>query len=84
MPSHKSAEERVRRNRRDADQNLHYKRLMKESIKSVLSAKNKAEAQESYRKLVTLLDKMVVKGIIHKNKSANRKSVLSKKVNAMP
>lgn len=83
MPNHKSAEERVRRNARDNDKNRHYKKLMRESIKSVLSAKGKKEAQELLKKTSSLLDKMVVKGILHKNNSANKKSALAKKVSAM-
>ena len=83
MPNHKSAEERVRRNERDNDKNRHYKKLMRESVKSVLSAKGKKEAQDLFKKTVSLLDKMVVKGILHKNNCANKKSALAKKVSAM-
>jgi small subunit ribosomal protein S20 len=83
MPNHKSAEERVRRNERDNDKNRHYKKLMRDSVKAVLAAKGKKEAQELLKKTTSLLDKMVVKGILHKNSCANKKSVLAKKVGAM-
>lgn len=83
MPNHKSAEERVRRNARDNDKNRHYKKLMRESVKAVLAATGKKEAQELFKKTTSLLDKMVVKGILHKNSCANKKSVLAKKVSAM-
>lgn len=83
MPNHKSAEERVRRNERDNDKNRHYKSLLKESTKSVTGAKTKAEASENFKKLTSLLDKMVIKGILHKNTSANRKASLAKRINAM-
>jgi len=83
MPSHKSAEERVRRNERDNDKNRRYKTMMKTAMKAVLSAKDKKAAQENLKKFISLADKMAGKGIIHKNKSANSKSALVKKVNAM-
>jgi small subunit ribosomal protein S20 len=83
MPNHKSAVERVRRNERDNDKNRHYKSLLKETTKAVTSAKTKAEAQENYKKLASLLDKMVIKGILHKNNSANRKSSMSKRIQGM-
>ncbi len=83
MPSHKSAKERVRRNERDNNKNRHYKMLMKEAVKAILTAKEKKEAQKQLNLTIALLDKMVVKGIIHRNKSSNHKSKLAKKVNAL-
>jgi len=83
MPSHKSAEERVRRNERDNEKNRRYKMMMKTAMKAVLTSKDKKSAQDNLKKFVALADKMVVKGILHKNRSANSKSVLTKKVNAM-
>lgn len=83
MPNHKSAVERVRRNKRDNDKNRHYKSLLKETSKAVLGAKTKAEAQEKYKKLASLLDKMVTKGILHRNTSANHKSSVAKHIQSM-
>ena len=83
MPNHKSAEERVRRNARDNDKNRHYKKLMKDSVKEVTSAKTKKEAEDNLKKAVSLLDKMVVKGILHRNTAAHQKANLAKRVQAM-
>jgi small subunit ribosomal protein S20 len=83
MPTHKSAEERMRRNERDNDKNRHYKKLIKESVKAIMTAKEKKEAQKKLNETIGLLDKMVVKGIIHKNKGSNQKSKLAKKVNSL-
>lgn len=83
MPNHKSAEERVRRNERDNSKNRHYKSLLKTSLRAVTSAKDKKTATESLNAFVSLVDKMVVKGILHRNKAANTKSKIAKKVQAM-
>lgn len=83
MPNHKSAIERVRRNKKQQDKNRHYKKMMKDASKAVLSAKDKKTAQAELNKTSGIMDKLVVKGIIHKNKAANQKSKLAKKVAAM-
>ena len=83
MPNHKSAVERVRRNEKEQNKNRHYKKLMKESVKAVVVAKDKKAAQVELNKSLALIDKMVVKGILHRNKAAHSKSKLAKKVNAM-
>ncbi|HMW33077.1 MAG TPA: 30S ribosomal protein S20 [bacterium] len=83
MPNHKSAVERVRRNKKQQDKNKNHKRQMKEAVKAVTTAKDKKTAQDQLKQTVSVLDKLVVKGIIHKNKAANQKSKLAKKVQAL-
>ncbi|HMZ05602.1 MAG TPA: 30S ribosomal protein S20, partial [bacterium] len=78
MPNHKSAVERVRRNKKQQDKNKNHKRQMKEAVKAVTTAKDKKTAQDQLKQTVSVLDKLVVKGIIHKNKAANQKSKLAK------
>jgi len=57
--------------------------MMKTAIKRVHAAENKERAQAELRKAITLLDRLAAKGIIHKNNAANRKSKLTRFVNAM-
>ncbi|MCK6542757.1 30S ribosomal protein S20 [bacterium] len=83
MPNHKSAVERVRRNKKQQDKNKNHKRQMKEAVKAVTTAKDKKTAQDQLKQTVSVLDKLVVKGIIHKNQAANQKSKLAKKVQAL-
>jgi len=54
---------------------------MRTAIKKVLSATDKEEAQKQYTNTTALLDKLAAKGIIHKNKAANKKSRLAHFVN---
>ncbi|HMY37140.1 MAG TPA: 30S ribosomal protein S20, partial [bacterium] len=65
------------------DKNKNHKRQMKEAVKAVTTAKDKKTAQDQLKQTVSVLDKLVVKGIIHKNKAANQKSKLAKKVQAL-
>jgi small subunit ribosomal protein S20 len=55
-------------------------------IKNVLTAitgKNVEAAKEAYRQATSVIDKMVTKGLIHKNKADRHKSRLNKKIVAL-
>lgn len=56
---------------------------MKTAVKRVRTATDKEKALVELKKTTKLLDQMAAKGIIHKNKAANNKSVLTKLVNKM-
>jgi small subunit ribosomal protein S20 len=56
---------------------------MRNAIKSFRDLEDKAVASEKLPSLVSLIDKLAKKSIIHKNKAANLKSKLTKKVNAL-
>ena len=80
---HKSAQKRARQTVKRTEKNKKYKVLIKSSIKNVLSQKDKAAAEAEFKKAVQILDRAAVKGVIHKNKAANKKSSLAKKVNTL-
>lgn len=83
MANYASAVRRIRRNEKARKKNQHYRSMMKTAIKSVLSSKDKAVAEKQYPKTVSILDKMVTNGIIHRNKAANQKSRLALHINKM-
>jgi small subunit ribosomal protein S20 len=83
MPQHKSAEKRVRQNEKRRIINQANRTRMKTAIKKVNAAPDKETALAELKKTVSVLDRMALKGIIHKNKAANLKSQLTKRVNAM-
>jgi len=83
MPYHKSALKRVKTSEKARRRNSHYKSTLKTAIKKLKATKTKEEAEIELRKVVSLLDKLVSKGIIHRNKASNQKSKLMKFVNAM-
>ncbi len=82
MAHHKSAIKRIRTERKARSRNRFYKRKVKEAIKSVLNSQNKEEALENFKKTNSLLDKLVNKGVFHRNKAANRKSKLARFINS--
>lgn len=83
MAHHKSAIKRIRIAQRNRARNRYYQSTMKTSLKKVMTSENREEAMKDYNKAASILDKMVTKGIIHKNMAANKKSRLMKHVNSL-
>ncbi|HWA05520.1 MAG TPA: 30S ribosomal protein S20 [Ignavibacteria bacterium] len=80
---HKSAQKRARQTPKRTEYNKHFKAKIKSALKNVTAAKKKDEAEKELKKAVKVLDRAAVKGIIHKNNAANKKSKLTKTVNKM-
>ncbi|HBZ67811.1 MAG TPA: 30S ribosomal protein S20 [Bacteroidales bacterium] len=83
MANHKSALKRIRANEKKRLRNRYYARTMRNAVRQFRSLTDKGEAAGQLPKVVSLLDKLAKKAIIHKNKASNLKSKLAKKVNAM-
>jgi len=83
MQQHKSAAKRVRQSERRRQRNVQKKTMIKTAIKKVKTAEDKGTASAELKNTVSVIDRMAVKGIIHKNKAANLKSKLTKKINNM-
>jgi small subunit ribosomal protein S20 len=80
---HKSAQKRARQTPKRTEYNKHFKAKIKSALKNVTSAKLKDTAEKELKKAITILDRAAVKGIIHRNNAANRKSKLTKAVNKL-
>jgi len=83
MAHHKSAIKRIQTNARDNLKNKAYMSALKTQIKKLRAATTKEEAETQYVSATSQLDKLVNKGIIHKNKAANQKSRLAILVNKL-
>lgn len=86
MANHKSAEKRVRQNAKRNEINRSNRSKLRTSIKklrSAVAAHDKGASGELLNPTVSLIDKAVNKGIIHKNTAARYKSRLTKHVNGL-
>jgi len=83
MPNHKSAEKRVRQTERRRLRNRIHLTRLRSNIKSVRDTENKEEGTALLTETKSMLDKLVGKGLIHRNKAANYKSSLEKHVNSL-
>jgi len=77
-----STKKRIRQSRKANLRNRHYKSLMKTAIKKVNTAEGADNVNEALKNAVSVIDRLIQKGIIHKNNGANRKSKLAKEANA--
>lgn len=83
MPQHKSCEKRMRTSAKSRIRNRTYRGQMKKAIRSVREAASKEEAQTNLKKAMVVLDSLAGKGIIHKNRAADKKSRLNAFVKTM-
>lgn len=81
MANHKSALKRIRSSERRRVENKYYAKTMRNALKAVRLTTDKNEALAKLPKLVSMIDKLAKKRIIHKNKAANLKSGIMVKVN---
>jgi small subunit ribosomal protein S20 len=83
MAHHLSAKKRIRQSDKRRLQNKYYARTSRNAVKKLRGMTNKEEAATELQKVVSLLDKLSKKNVIHKNKAANLKSKLARQVNNM-
>ncbi|MDN5200787.1 30S ribosomal protein S20 [Fulvivirgaceae bacterium BMA10] len=83
MANHKSALKRIRSNNAKRLRNRYQHKTTRTFVKRLRQTTDKAEAQELFKKVTGMLDKLAKRNIIHKNKAANNKSKLAKYVNSL-
>lgn len=80
MANHKSALKRIRANEKKRLRNRYQLVSTRTFVKKLKNTEDKAEAQELFKKVTSMLDRLAKKNIIHKNKASNNKSKLAKLV----
>tara|TARA_X000000368_G_C22742656_1_gene584555 strand:+ start:154 stop:444 length:291 start_codon:yes stop_codon:yes gene_type:complete len=83
MANHKSAIKRIRQTKTRNVKNRLQHKTTRNAIKNLKDTTSKKEAEKLFTNVVSLLDKLAKNNVIHKNKSANLKSKLSKHVNSL-
>ncbi|HMH33016.1 MAG TPA: 30S ribosomal protein S20 [Puia sp.] len=83
MANHKATKKDVRQATKRRDSNRYYGKTTRNAIRDLKEIKVQKEAGEKFSDVASQIDKMAKRGIIHKNKAANLKSKLAKKVNAL-
>ncbi|MFP4091137.1 MAG: 30S ribosomal protein S20 [Cyclobacteriaceae bacterium] len=83
MANHKSALKRIRSNESKRERNRYQLKTTRTFVKKLKATDNKAEAEDLYKKVSSMLDKLAKKNIIHKNNAAHKKAKLAKHVNEL-
>lgn len=83
MANHKSAIKRVRSNNTKRLRNKYQHKTTRNAIKKMRSLEDKAEAISLFPSVVSMIDKLAKKNVIHSNKASNLKSGLQVLINKM-
>ena len=86
MANIKSARKRARQAEKTRKANMGMRSMLRTKVKLVVSAcdaGNKDAAVAAYKDAVPVIDSMINKGIVSKNKAARHKSRLNKRVKAL-
>lgn len=80
MANHSATKKDARQAAKRREHNKYYGKTTRNAIRD-LKASTGSEMKEQFPTVASMIDKLAKRGIIHKNKAANLKSKLAKKVN---
>ena len=80
MANHKATKKDVRQATKRRERNKYYGKTTRNAIRELRSLTDKTAATKELPEVISMIDKLAKRGIIHKNKASNLKSKLSKKV----
>jgi small subunit ribosomal protein S20 len=83
MANHQATKKDVRQAEKRRDRNRYYGKTTRNAIRDLRDVKEQKVAGEQLPAVASMIDKLAKKGIIHKNKAANLKSKLARKVNTL-
>jgi len=81
MANHSATKKDVRQAAKRRERNKYYGKTTRNAIRDLKAAKGK-EASDKLPEVLSMIDKLAKRGVIHKNKAANLKSKLTKKKSA--
>ena len=83
MANHKATKKDVRQSVKRRERNRYYGKTTRNAIRDLKAISEKAAAGEQLPEVISMIDKLAKRGVIHKNKASNLKSKLSKRVNTL-
>ena len=83
MENHSATKKDVRQAAKRRDSNRYYGKTTRNAIRDLKTNTEKKIYEEQLPNVVSMIDKLAKRGIIHKNKAANLKSKLTKKAAAI-
>ena len=83
MANHAATKKDVRQSTKRNERNRYYGKTTRNAIRDIKAIDNKEGAAEKLPTVSAMIDKLAKRGTIQKNKAANLKSKLAKKVNAL-
>ncbi len=83
MANHAATKKDVRQSTKRNERNRYYGKTTRNAIRDIRAIDEKAAATTRQPAVEAMIDKLAKRGTIHKNKAANLKSKLAKKINAL-
>jgi len=83
MANHSATKKDVRQSRKRNERNRYYGKTTRNAIRDIRAIDKKKDASDQLPDVSSQIDKLAKRGIIHKNKAANLKRKLAKKINAL-
>ncbi|MEO6231286.1 MAG: 30S ribosomal protein S20 [Ferruginibacter sp.] len=83
MANHSATKKDVRQSTKRNERNRYYGKTTRNAIRDIRAIEDKSGATAKQPVVAALIDKLAKRGTIHKNKAANLKSKLAKKINAL-
>jgi small subunit ribosomal protein S20 len=83
MAHHKAAQKSIRQSAKRRTRNRYNGKTTRNAISTLRLSTDKKEAEKQLPEVISLIDKLAKRNVIHKNKASNIKSGLVKKVKAM-
>ncbi|MBM3432436.1 MAG: 30S ribosomal protein S20 [Bacteroidetes bacterium] len=80
MANHSATKKDARQAAKRRDRNKYYAKTTRNAIRDLKAAGSK-EMKDTLPSVASMIDKLAKRGVIHKNKAANLKSKLTRKVN---
>ncbi|MBV9988045.1 MAG: 30S ribosomal protein S20 [Chitinophagaceae bacterium] len=82
MANHAATKKDVRQATKRRDRNRYYGKTTRNAIRELKAGTDKKAYDEQLPNVISQIDKLAKRGIIHKNKAANLKSKLAKRTHA--
>lgn len=83
MANHKSAKKRIRSSARKYEHNRYCAKTMRNALRDFRAITSKEEAASKMSAMVSMIDKLAKRHIIHRNKASNLKSEVMLQVNKL-
>lgn len=80
MANHKATKKDTRQAAKRRDRNKYYGKTTRNAIRDLKAEKEGTKQKEQLPNVISMIDKMAKRGIIHKNKAGNLKSKLTRHV----
>jgi len=80
MAHHQSAKKRIRQTVTRRARNRYFGKTTRNAFREILAMEDKGKAKEKMPEVISMIDKLAKRNVIHRNKAANWKSQVMKHV----